>query len=61
VPARQNTSCIKAETTLVYDDLSKHAQTYRQMSLLRRPPGQGLSSDVFYLLTTAGTSSEVEF
>jgi F-type H+-transporting ATPase subunit alpha len=34
-----------------YDDLSKHAQAYRQMSLLlRRPPGrEAFPGDVFYL------------
>jgi F-type H+-transporting ATPase subunit alpha len=34
-----------------YDDLSKHAQSYRQMSLLlRRPPGrEAFPGDVFYL------------
>ncbi|PJA91886.1 F0F1 ATP synthase subunit alpha [Candidatus Kuenenbacteria bacterium CG_4_9_14_3_um_filter_39_14] len=36
---------------LVYDDLSKHAIAYRQMSLLlRRPPGrEAFPGDVFYL------------
>ncbi len=35
----------------VYDDLSKHATAYRQMSLLlRRPPGrEAFPGDVFYL------------
>jgi F-type H+-transporting ATPase subunit alpha len=38
-------------TVCVYDDLSKHAQAYRQMSLtLRRPPGrEAYPGDVFYL------------
>lgn len=36
---------------VIYDDLSKHAQSYRQMSLLlRRPPGrEAYPGDVFYL------------
>ena len=36
---------------LIYDDLSKHAVAYRQMSLLlRRPPGrEAYPGDVFYL------------
>jgi len=38
-------------TLCVYDDLSKHAQAYRQLSLvLRRPPGrEAYPGDVFYL------------
>ncbi len=38
-------------TLVIYDDLSKHAQAYRQMSLLlRRPPGrEAYPGDVFYL------------
>jgi F-type H+/Na+-transporting ATPase subunit alpha len=38
-------------TLLIYDDLSKHAQAYRQLSLLmRRPPGrEAYPGDVFYL------------
>src|SRR5437773_10855203 len=36
---------------VMYDDLSKHADAYRQMSLLvRRPPGrEAYPGDVFYL------------
>lgn len=38
-------------TLVIYDDLSKHAQAYRQISLvLRRPPGrEAYPGDVFYL------------
>jgi F-type H+-transporting ATPase subunit alpha len=41
----------KGATLCVYDDLSKHAQAYRQLSLvLRRPPGrEAYPGDVFYL------------
>ncbi|MDO8500117.1 MAG: F0F1 ATP synthase subunit alpha [bacterium] len=42
----------KGEDALViYDDLSKHAQAYRQVSLLlRRPPGrEAYPGDIFYL------------
>src|ERR671936_2109140 len=39
------------EALCVYDDLTKHAPAYRQMSLLlRRPPGrEAYPGDVFYL------------
>ena len=38
-------------TLVIYDDLTKQAQAYRQMSLLlRRPPGrEAYPGDVFYL------------
>ena len=39
------------DALVVYDDLSKHAWAYRQVSLLlRRPPGrEAYPGDVFYL------------
>jgi len=41
----------KGHALVIYDDLSKHAQAYRQLSLLlRRPPGrEAYPGDVFYL------------
>ena len=41
----------KRHALLIYDDLSKHAQSYRDISvLLRRPPGrEAYPGDVFYL------------
>ena len=46
-----STSCSTAARACFYDDLSKHADAYRQMSLLlRRPPGrEAFPGDVFYL------------
>jgi F-type H+-transporting ATPase subunit alpha len=44
--------CYKGQDALcIYDDLTKHADAYRQMSLLlRRPPGrEAYPGDVFYL------------
>jgi F-type H+-transporting ATPase subunit alpha len=40
-----------ADTLVVYDDLSMHAQTYRELSLLlQRPPGrEAYPADIFYL------------
>uniref|UniRef100_A0AAU7E325 ATP synthase subunit alpha, chloroplastic n=1 Tax=Hypericum petiolulatum TaxID=1137009 RepID=A0AAU7E325_9ROSI len=42
---------LKRHTLIIYDDLSKQAQAYREMSLLlRRPPGrEAYPGDVFYL------------
>lgn len=41
----------KRHTLVIYDDLSKHAVAYRQISLLlRRPPGrEAYPGDIFYL------------
>ena len=41
----------KRHALLIYDDLSKHAQAYRQVSLLlRRPPGrEAYPGDIFFL------------
>ena len=39
------------DALVIYDDLSKHAWAYRQVSLLlRRPPGrEAYPGDIFYL------------
>jgi len=43
--------CSGRHALVIYDDLSKHAQAYRQLSLLlRRPPGrEAYPGDIFYL------------
>ena len=51
-PRWASTSSTTGSTrSCIYDDLSKHADAYRQMSLLlRRPPGrEAFPGDVFYL------------
>lgn len=51
MPSVTFNSCIPHLALIIYDDLSKQAVAYRQMSLLlRRPPGrEAYPGDVFYL------------
>ncbi len=53
----------KKHVVVIYDDLSKHAQAYRQLSLLlRRPPGPGSLSRRYFLstFTTLGKSRQIK-
>ena len=51
MPSANGSSENGKDALVVYDDLSKHAWAYRQVSLLlRRPPGrEAYPGDVFYL------------
>jgi len=53
----------KRHAVTFYDDLSKHAQAYREISLLLPPPSrrEAFPGDVFYLHSPlAGTRREIE-
>jgi F-type H+-transporting ATPase subunit alpha len=49
--AEYMTHHLKRDTLVVYDDLNRHADSYRELSLLlRRPPGrEAYPGDIFYL------------
>ncbi|MBN1438037.1 MAG: F0F1 ATP synthase subunit alpha [Anaerolineales bacterium] len=49
--AEYMTHQLKRDTLVVYDDLNRHADAYRELSLLlRRPPGrEAYPGDIFYL------------
>jgi F-type H+-transporting ATPase subunit alpha len=49
--AEYMTHHLKRDTLVVYDDLNRHADAYRELSLLlRRPPGrEAYPGDIFYL------------
>jgi len=52
----------KEHALIIYDDLSKHAVAYRQMSLLlRRPPGREAYPAMFFTCTHACLSARQNF